>query len=377
MAFYERDSKGNLVPTQEQIPEEAIRLMERYDDESIIHRMTTGIASQEFIYRFPIKTATGTKEVVGIGTDGAFEIAKMLGNLEALPDARVDKDSDPDYMYGMVRVKDIIRNVTFLGVGRACKYQIGKGNLPDHDRLNEHAFVSCISKAQRNGILHQTPEEIIARIVNTFDKGGRSKQLPPRLEVEPEVSTPSAVPSTARLATVVTPEVTPEVTPTETAIAEQQEKLKVLRIQVHNRFQTDLGIGLEKRKAMLMDRFSVDTLTDLNEQQLKDCLSWVEELIQQKTVTPAVQAPLAPAPPPTDTVKELGYESTDEQHRLRGRLYTTLTSPNQLSLKDEEAKEFLAKRGFAKTTEIPKDKLLELIQEANDLVKAKQTPSEF
>lgn len=359
MPFYERDAEGKLVPIVGEVSEEAIRAIERYDEEAIFQRMTTGIATEAFIYHYPIKTATGAKEIVGVSTDGADEIARMLGNIEVLPDIRVDKESDPDYFYVMVRAKDLIRNVTLLGTGRSCKFQLGKGNQPDHDRPNEWAFVSSVSKAQRNAILRHTPEEVIIKIINTWSQRGKSKGLkPPTLAVEEEAPAPASV-------ATVTPDV----------ITEQQERLKKLRIEVHNKFQIELGIGVEKRKEILREKFGVESLTNLNEQQLKECLSWVEEMIERRTVAPG-KLP-AEAGVKGKEVKELGFESPDEQNKLRGRLYSILTSPNQLNLKQDEAKRFITDRNFSSTTEIPKHRLLEIIQEATELVKAKETPSGF
>ena len=389
MSFYETDPEGKLVPVREEIPEEAIRLMDRMDDTAIIQRLTTGIASEAFIYRYPIKTAAGTKEIIGISADGADEIALRRGNIEILPNVAVDKDSDPDYYYAMVRGKDLVSNVILLGVGRQCKYQVGRGNQPDHDRMDEHAFVKSITKAQRNVILHLTPQEIIIGILNRWSQSGKSKQLRP-----PVVDTEKAPPSKATTPThappvVVTPSPTATTTPTTgiapQQIAEQVEKLKKLRMEVHNRFQTDLGIGIDKRKAMLVERFGVGSLTDLSEQQLKECKAWVEEMICQRTVEPLAKIAVEPAmeslqpalPAPDEPVGGLGFVSPDEQAQLKGRLYTILTSPSQLNLKPEEAKQFLTDRNYASTAEIHKDKFLELIQEANGLVKAKQTPTEF
>ncbi len=374
MSFYERDADGKLMPIGE-VPDAAIVAIERFDEEAIAHRLTTGIATDAFIYHYPIKTATGVKEIVGISTDGADEIARMLGNLEILPDIRVDKDSDPDYIYVMVRAKDLIRNVTLLGTGRSCKYQMGRGNQPDHDRLNEWCFVSSVSKAQRNAILRHTPEEVIVKIINLWSQKGKSKTLrPPPLETEPESR--GAVPAPA--AAVVTPAPTPapaltpapSTTPESTVaqqVIEQQEKLKKLRMEVHNRFQTDLGIGLEKRKTMLKQKFGVDSLTDLSEQQLNECKAWIEEMIEQGTKA----APVAKAP---TQAGELGFGSTDEQGRLRGTLYSMLTNSNQLDLKPEEARKFITDRGFALANEVPKVRLLEMIKEAEGLIEIKQIP---
>ncbi|GAI43606.1 unnamed protein product, partial [marine sediment metagenome] len=60
MPLYERDTEGKLVKVEE-VPEAAIMAIERYDEEAIAHRLTTGIASDAFIYHYPIKTATGAK----------------------------------------------------------------------------------------------------------------------------------------------------------------------------------------------------------------------------------------------------------------------------------------------------------------------------
>lgn len=379
MPLYERDTEGKLIPVSE-VPEEAIATIERFDEEAIAHRLTTGIATDAFIYHYPIKTTTGVKEIIGISTDGADEIARMLGNLEVLPDIKVDKDSDPDYYYVIVRAKDLIRNVTLLGTGRACKWQMGKGNQPDHDRPNEWAFVSSVSKAQRNAILRHTPEEVIVKIINLWSQKGKSKQLrPPPLETEPEHK-PAASPvvtSPPPAAASQLPATTVTQAPVATAAqaTEQLEKLKKLRMEVHNRFQTDLGIGVDKRKQMLMDRFNVDSLTNLNEQQLNECKVWVEEMIDERSKAPPAIKPQTDAELKTNRAKALGFESIDEQNKLRGSLYTMLTTPNQLNLKDEEAKKFITDREFSSTADIHKKRLLEIIKEADELIKIKQTPS--
>lgn len=386
--YYERNREGKLVPTSEEISEEVIRTIERADDDAIVRRMTTGIASQAFVYHYPIKTKEGVKDIFGISSDGADEIALMLGNIETLNDARLDKDSDPDYIYAMVRAKDIVKNVTLMGVGRQCKYVVGAGNQPDHDRIDEHAFVKSITKAQRNAILHLTPEEVVIRIISTFDKSGRARQIgPPVLETEPErpsartapavtkPTTEAAKPAPAPVTTAKPPTaVTPQFTPEE--ITAQQDRLKQLRIQVHNKFQTELGISTERRKTELHEKFGVDSLTNLSEQQLRECLTWLDERIEQKTVKPP--ATLLPTLPTKKAdSEELGFESIDEQSRFRGTLYTLLTSSTQLNLKDEEAKKFITDRGYTTTSAIPKNKLIDLIKEAEELISIKQTPSEF
>lgn len=367
MSFYEKDADGKLVPISE-VPEGAIQAIERYDEESIVQRMTSGIATEAFIYHYPIKTVTGVKEIIGISTDGADEMALMMGNIEVLPDIKVDKDSDPDYIYVMLRAKNLIRNVTLLGTGRACKFQLGKGNQPDHDRPNEWAFVSSVSKAQRNAILRHVPEEVIIKIINNWSQRGKSKTLrPPPLVVDETPPAPTAV------ATPPTPTPT---TAMAAQVTEQQERLKKLRMEVHNKFQTELGIGVEKRKEILRREFTVDSLTDLSEQQLKECKVLVEEMIQRKTVAPPVVKPPSEADAKAKRAGELGFENLDEQGRLRGMLYNMLTTPNQLNLEIREGQKFVTDRGFASTWDIPKTRLLEMIKEVDGLIIIKQTPPE-
>lgn len=374
MTYYQRGEGGEITPVGDELPEGVVRAIEIYDEKTIIQRMTTGIAAKSFIYQYPIKTATGTKEIIGISTDGADELALMTGNIEVLPDIKIDKDSDPDYIYTIVRAKNLIRNVTLLGTGRTCKFQMDKGNKPDPDRLNEWAFVSSVSKAQRNAILRLIDEEVKINIVRAWEKGGKSTQIkPPTLSVEtdkPPVSYKPQPPAPAPSAVI------PHVSTEQNEIDEQQEKLKKLRMEVHNRFQRDLGIGINERKEILRNKFGVESLTDMSENQLRSCLSHIEELIQKRTVAPVSLPPVA-ASVEKKTDEGLGFDNSDEQNRLRGRLFTMLTSPSELNLKQEEAKQFIVDRGYTSSSEIPKQNLLAIIQEVSELIKAKQTPSEF
>ena len=381
MAFYERGEDGKIMLATE-VPEEAIRLIESMDDKAVIQRMTSGIAGDVFIYRYSIKTKTGTKEIIGISTDGAYELANThIRNIETLSDVRLDKDSDPDYIYAMVRVRSHSTNVTLLGVGRQCKFMMDSGNVPIRGRINEHAFVAAISKAQRNGILHHADQEVIVEIIDSWSKTGKSRQLkPPSLDVEPEKpNAPVATPPPTIPTTTGTPP--PTVAPTTSAptitpdqITAQQERLKNLRMDVHARFEKDLGIGVDKRKVMLKEKFSVDSLLDLNEQQLKDCLAWIEELIREKSKAPPVAKPPAENGK-TARVTALGFESETEQNTLRGRLYHMLTDQNQLGLNDEEAKELITNKDYGSTSEISREALLEIIKEVDSLIKAKQSPA--
>jgi len=411
MALYE-EVDGKIVPFIGDLSDEAMRYIERADDEAIVQRMTTGLGADAFIYHFAIQTNTGPKDVVGISSSGADEMAKMLGNLESLNDVRLDKDSDPDYIYAMVRVKDLIRNVTLLGVGRQCKYQVGKGNAPDHARMDEHAFVKAITKGQRNGILHHVSEDIVLKIINTFKTQGKERRIaPPKLETEetrPAVRTPPAQAPKPAAAPVAKPVVAVQstvvaeapVTQTDTEklaaqVAAQQEKLKNLRVNVHNRFQTDLGINQDKRREILKKEIGIESLTEMNEEQLNKALDIANNMVNERiekmnadiearkkapAAAPIVQEDKKEVITPEDTrpvYVVLGYESQDEQDRLRGRLYTLLTAPEQLALKPEEAKKYITDRNFASAAVIPKDKFNAIIAEVTDIIEAKKTPSNF
>lgn len=366
MAYYEIDEGGKVVPATE-VSEEVIRLIESMDDRAIIQRMTSGIAEDAFIYRYPIKTKTGVKEIIGISTDGGYELASMVRNLETLPDFKVDKDTDPDYIYAGVRVRNYATNVIFLGVGRQCKFMLDEGNKPIRDRLNEHAFVSAISKAQRNGILHHIKQELIIETINAWKKGGKSKQLrPPSLEVGPE-KPKTSVATTSTTTKPATPQ-----TATQDAIAKQQEILKGLRMEVHTKFERDLGINVERRKERLKEKFGVDSLLDLNEQQLRNCLIWIEELIQERSKLPSAKP--ATVDERASQVVALGFENITEQNKLRSTLYAMLTTENQLGLKDEDAKKFITNKGYKSTSEITKSALVEIIKEVDSLIKVKHTP---
>lgn len=74
MPYYERDAEGKLVPITGEVPEGIVQAIDRYDEAAIVHRMTTGIASEEFIYHYPIKTKTGVKEIVGIQPMGLMSL---------------------------------------------------------------------------------------------------------------------------------------------------------------------------------------------------------------------------------------------------------------------------------------------------------------
>jgi hypothetical protein len=175
MPYYTRQGK-ELVPYKEDVPEEAILAIERADEQSIVESLTAPEKQKYFAYSYEIMTKEGPRQIIGISVDGAAEIALELGNIEVLPDLKVE-DRD-DYFYAMLRARDLTRNTTLMGVGRQCKYQVGKGYQPDRERPNEWAFVQAVSKGQRNSILAIAPQEAIIKIVEKL-KPEFIKKLPP------------------------------------------------------------------------------------------------------------------------------------------------------------------------------------------------------
>lgn len=429
MPYYEENQSGTIVPLVGDVPDDAIRSIERADDDAIVQRMTSGFGADAFIYKFTIRTSDGPKDVIGISSAGADEMAKMLGNMETLNDARIDKDSDPDYIYAMVRVKDMIRNVILMGVGRQCKYQVGKGNLPDHDRMDEHAFVKALTKGQRNGILHHVSEDTVLKIINTFKTQGKDRRIaPPRMETSGQTGRPPATtavttkappqttqqvrtpPPAQQSSTPVTAEAPKSPSPSDAdamakQIAAQQEKLKGLRVDVNNRFQTDLGMTREQRQKICKEAGLPESLTEMTEEQLKKAWAIADTMVQEKinkmnsqiearrqveaaakssgqseeaqTELPTTQPVVAPPSGDKPAYEAMGFESKDEQDRLVGRLYTLLTAPEQLALKLEEAKKFVTDRGFTSSRLIPKDKLTAIIEEVASIIEAKKTPNSF
>lgn len=178
--FYTKDGK-ELIPARE-LPEEVVRTIERADEEEIIASITAPERQKYFAYSYEITTKEGPKLIIGISTDGSYEIARLRGCIEVLPDIKVEERDD--YFYAMVRARDILRNTTLIGVGRQSKYVIGKGNIPDKDRLNEWAFVQAISKAQRNAILAIIPQEAVIGIIQQLRPEYIKKLSPPEPKQE-------------------------------------------------------------------------------------------------------------------------------------------------------------------------------------------------
>ena len=176
MTFYEIKSEKGVTPYKEDVPQEALAAIDRADDEAIVRRLASPFGAEHFLYSYPIQTAEGTKQIIGIGVDGAYEIARLMGGIEILPNVKVEEKET--HFYGCVWAKDLARNVTLMGVARQCKYVLGKKNEPT-DRLDETAFVKAITKAQRNAILAIAPQEAIVKAIETFAENKKLKALAP------------------------------------------------------------------------------------------------------------------------------------------------------------------------------------------------------
>jgi len=322
MPLYEEKS-GQIVPMTGEVPQEALSAIEAADEEAIIKSLTGEFGAQNFMYSYPIKNG----HVYGIGTDGAKEIARMTGNLEVLPDVKFDKDSDPDYIYAMVRAKNHVNNVTLLGVGRQCKYYLSEGNIPT-DRINEYAFVIAVSKAQRNAILSLVNQETIAKIVQTFVKQKKIKQAPPTY----------GKPAMAKATTKSKP-------------VTSKDKLKKLRQQVAIEWGKT-GKSEEERKKWQKDKYGVESMVELKEEQLTEMLERVKGM--------------------QPTMVDLGFSSQAEQLQMRKDLFKLLT---EIGLDtDDKKKKYLSERGVTKhTAKLTRDELESIIEEVR---KDKETIAE-
>jgi len=415
--FYEVDQTTGEMTAAKEIPSEVTEQIEAMDDAAIIQSMTTGLGSDVFIYRYTIKTNQGAKEIIGISAEGSYELANKVRNMEVLSDYRIDKDNDPDYIFAVVRVKNTATQVTLLGVGRQCKYVVGSGNMPVRDRMDEHAFVKAVTKAQRNGILHHADQGVIAEIIAYWSKTGKSRTLtPPATQVGPAKQQPAqqkpaaaAVKPTPAPAASPKPQqpaagqpgptipiastpapasATPSAVPAATvppadAIAEQTEKLKRLRVLVHNRFMTDLGINQDDRKKIIKETFKdrvpvPDSLADLSETDLNKMLSVAEDMIQKLVEKKAGTAPApAPAAAQAQLTDEGAFASADEQKQMIATFFGKLTGKANLAMSLDDAKKFVGDRGYTKSVDIPKNKLKEMTEEADQLLAAKQVPTTF
>ena len=191
MSFYEQEPGGAIVPLKGELPQEAMQAIERADEETIVSQLTgSNLARDVYLYSYPISTQDGAKEVIGISVEGAKEIARLLGNIEILPDMRVEERDG--YFYAALRGKDLTRNTTLMGVGRQSQFILGKGNSPT-DRRDELAFVKAVAKGQRNTILALAPQIALFQIVRNFAAMGKVGRLPaPQANVPPPPPAPAA-----------------------------------------------------------------------------------------------------------------------------------------------------------------------------------------
>ena len=114
------------------------------------------------------------KQIVGVSWRGAQEIARLVGNIEVLPDIKVEERDDA--FYGLVRVKDLRSNVIFVGAARQEKMiKLRNGE----EKPNRFAFVQAINKAERNGILLLVDESLKQQIIEKFIASGKSRTIQP------------------------------------------------------------------------------------------------------------------------------------------------------------------------------------------------------
>jgi hypothetical protein len=195
----EKKTSGEVGPFHGYLPEEVAQAIDRADDEQIIQRLTQPELQSCFAYSIPfkLKDGSGTKDVIGISADGAFEIARERGNIKAQSDIKVeDRDG---YIYAVVPVTDLSRNFTVLGVGRCSKFIVGEGWIQT-DKIDETAFVKAVTKAQRNGILEITPATLIQAIMARLDTRLIKKLAAPRGTKPPERLAPATATAPAAAA---------------------------------------------------------------------------------------------------------------------------------------------------------------------------------
>lgn len=281
MPYYEQTESGQLVPIKGELPLEAITEIERADEKAIIESFAGGFAQEHLLYSYPIKTKEGKKLVVGISVDGAKEIARLLGNIEVLPDVKVQEREE--YFYGIIRVKDLIRNVTLAGFGRQSIYILGESNEPT-DRRDELAYVKALSKAQRNGILSVAPQEAVAKIVQQFIEQKKLGRLaPPKTEL-PQTQQPSA---------------TPAAPPAKQESRNELNKIKAAFMMKWREFASymkwDETNSESARKQWLHSTFTKDSLTELTLDELSKALGKLDgEIANAVSASPPSETEVAP-----------------------------------------------------------------------------------
>ena len=307
MALYEQEQGGKVIPWAGDLPEEAMLAIERAADADIIRHISDPSLSDAFLYSYPIETNSGKKSIIGISVDGAKEMAIMLGNIETLPNAKVEEKDE--YFYGMVLVRELTKNVTLMGVARQCKFMMDKGNKPILSRPNEHAFTCAVTKAQRNGILSVVSQTVVIKIIEKFAADKKIKALPhaPHTEVIDQKSRQSARPDekkaeTAKKQTIVAPvNATPNYSAVATFAKEQgftkEEMFEVLGVSsLAAKEWSDKGIDpnkavetLRAHKQKLVDIIQANLLT-INQASAE------KTVVADKVVAPAAEATKEEAP---------------------------------------------------------------------------------
>lgn len=291
--YYEQGERS-LAPARD-IPHEALVAIERADEQAIVEVITEAAVRPYFTYSYPIKTKEGLKEIIGISTDGAKEIARHLGNIRVSPDIKLQERDN--YFYAVVSVTDLVRNVTLIGVGRQSKYILGEGMLPT-ERIDETAYVKAISKAQRNGILSVAPQQALVQIMETLDPKTRKKLTPAKAPATKPLATQG--PIQARVAQ-----------PVDSFI---EQHLKELRQRLHSRASSMLGKDAYETiiRPKIKEHFNLDSSTLLNEEQLKQAMGWIDEEVDARGV--ATESDIRPL------IKQMKAQGMDDSE-IRDRLY--------------------------------------------------------
>jgi hypothetical protein len=300
------------------------------------------------------------------------------------------------------------QEVTPAGVGRKTIYTL---NVHSNMDLPELLLVSGKSLSQ---ILlpplddNEAPDDLIppeilieAEVVKPAPKAiAPPASVPAPAPKAPVASTPVPAPAQATPAPAVSapPASGPTVAiPSSDAIAsmakvaaDTEQRIKDLRVVIHRKFAQDLGIGTDDRRKHIQQIFAdhnpvPDSLTALSEDDLKKINLWLDNEVARRsggtpvtTAPPAAPAPAAPATStPVSADATLGFTNANEQGILRTQLYHYLTDPDKLALTKEAAQKFVTDKGYSGTNNIPKVNIIKLIDEVNNLVQAKQIPTDF
>ncbi len=173
--LYERTEQG-LRRFQGELPEAIAGALERADEDSIVAALGDGRFSDEYLYCLH---ADG-RDLVGISAGGAFEMARLLGCVEVLPDVKTDRD-EAGYQV-VVRVRDNLRQVTLLGAARQpllkripALDREGRQTGETTGKPDDNAWTVALNKAQRNGILRLVSADARRKIIDQFLARGQEK----------------------------------------------------------------------------------------------------------------------------------------------------------------------------------------------------------